>query len=139
MPRLTRYFIKAALIYFVLGLLIGVLLVAGSVIRVPPQVAALFPVYLHVLVVGWITQLIAGVAYWMFPKYSKESPRGNERLSWGVFILINVGLVLRIIAEPLVSTQPGSSIGWLLVVSALCQLLAGWGFVFNIWTRVKER
>ncbi len=139
MPRLTRYFIKAALIYFVLGLLIGVLLVAGSVIRVPPQVAALFPVYLHVLVVGWITQLIAGVAYWMFPKYSKESPRGNERLSWGVFMLINVGLVLRIIAEPLVSTQPGSSIGWLLVVSALCQLLAGWGFVFNIWTRVKER
>ena len=139
MPRLTRYFIKAALVYFVLGLLVGVLLVAGAVIRVPPQVATLFPVYLHVLVVGWITQLIAGVAYWMFPKYSKEAPRGNERLSWGVFILLNMGLVLRIIAEPLASGQPGGLLGWLLVVSALCQFLAGWGFVFNIWTRVKER
>src|SRR5690606_14282476 len=139
MPRLTRYFIRAALVYLVLGLLVGVLLVAGSVIPVPPQVATLFPVYLHLLVVGWITQLIAGVAYWMFPKYSKESPRGNERLSWGVFILLNVGLVLRIIAEPLVSGQPGGVMGWLLAVSAVCQLLAGWGFVFNIWTRVKER
>jgi heme/copper-type cytochrome/quinol oxidase subunit 1 len=139
MPRLTRYFIKAGMIYFVLGLLVGVLLVAGSVIQVPPQVAVLFPVYLHVLVVGWVTQLIVGVAYWMFPKYSKERPRGDERLGWVVFILLNIGLVLRIIGEPLVSTQPGSSMGWMLLISALCQLLAGWGFVFNTWTRVKER
>ncbi len=139
MPRLTRYFIKAGLIYFVIGLFVGVLLVAGPIIRLPPQLTALFPVYLHLLVVGWITQLIVGVAYWMFPKYSKEQPRGDAHLSWAIFVLLNTGLVLRFIVEPVVSAQPGDRLGWLLLISALCQLLAGWGFVFNIWARVKER
>lgn len=139
MPQLTRYFIKAGMIYFVLGLLAGVLLVAGPVIRIPPQIAALFPVYLHLLVVGWITQLIIGVAHWMFPKYSKEQPRGSERLGWATFVFINAGLILRVIGEPLVSTQPGGAAGWLLFVSALCQLVGGWAFVLNTWMRVKER
>ena len=139
MPRLARYFIRAGLIYFVVGLLLGALLVARPYVNVPPQVAAFSPVYIHVLVVGWVTQIIIGVAYWMFPKYSKEQPRGNEALGWAVFILLNAGLILRAIGEPLTSLQPDSGLGWILLVSALCQLLAGWGFVLNTWTRVKER
>jgi hypothetical protein len=34
------------------------------------------PVYLHLFMIGWVTQMIFGVAYWMFPRVSKENPRG---------------------------------------------------------------
>jgi len=48
-------------------------------------------------------------------------------------------LLLRVVGEPLVTTAPQLEVGWLLLVSALLQLLAGWGFIFNMWGRVKER
>ena len=139
MPPLTRYFIKTALIYFVLALLTGVLLLARSVIDLPTEIAALSPVYFHMLMVGWVTQLIFGMLFWMLPKFSKEKPRGNERLVWAAYILINSGLVLRIIGEPVDAVKPEWGLGWLLMLSAVLQLIGGWSFLVNAWSRVKER
>ncbi len=139
MPTITRYFIKAALLYLVAALLLGALLLLQSILKLPAALAAFNPVYFHLLMVGWVTQLIMGVAYWMFPKQSKERPRGAEWIGWMVLALLNIGLLLRLIAEPLQALHPDWNIGWLLAVSALAQLVAGWAFVANTWTRVKER
>lgn len=139
MPPITRVFIKAALVYFVIALLTGVLLVAAPWLPMPLWIAALNPVYFHLFMVGWVTQLIAGVAYWMFPKFSREEPRGSDRLAWSTFALLNVGLALRIIAEPINSLTPGGVWGYLLATAALLQWLGGVAFVANTWPRVKEK
>jgi hypothetical protein len=99
----------------------------------------LTPIYFHLLMVGWVTQLIFGVALWMFPKFSAAQPRGNERLGWATFWLLNVGLLLRVIGEPLVVLQPETAAGLLVALSAVLQWLAGMGFVLNTWPRVRER
>lgn len=137
MPSLTRLFIKTALVYFVAALLTGAIVAARSVFDWPPALAALSPVYFHLLMVGWITQLIFGVAHWMFPKYSKEMPRGSDRLSLAVYLLLNAGLILRAVGEPMQAAQPEAGWGWLLAASAVLQWLAGISFVANIWGRVK--
>ena len=132
MPLLTRTFIKTALVYLTLALLLGILLtlhVSNS----------FFPVYIHLLVFGWLTQLIFGVVYWMFPKYSSQLPRGREALSWVTYGALNIGLILRAIAEPLQASQPNNLSGTLLVVSAILQWLAGVAFIANTWQRVKEK
>ena len=67
MPLLTRTFIKTAMIYFALALVLGILLAVGVT-------NSLFPVYIHLLVFGWLTQLIFGVVFWMFPKYLQRTP-----------------------------------------------------------------
>jgi len=139
MPTLTRWFIKTALIYFVAALLTGVLVAARPVLALPDQIAALTPVYFHLLMVGWVTQLIFGVVHWMFPKYSQVLPRGYDWLGWAAYIFLNAGLLLRAIGEPLVALQPDAGFGWTLAVSAALQLLAGWSFIANAWPRVKER
>jgi hypothetical protein len=139
MPRLARWFIKAGLLYFVIALATGVLYQARTEIDLPTWVSTLNPVYVHLLAVGWITQLIIGVAYWMFPKFSKEQPRGSETLGWATFALLNAGLILRIASEPRVTMRAEPDLGWLLAVSALLQTAAGWLFVINTWSRVKER
>ena len=95
------------------------------------------PTDVHLLVVGWISQLIFGVAYWMFPRPLPGGPRGSERLGWAAFILINLGLLLRVVGEPLYAS--GRDTGALLAVSAACQLAAGWAFVLNTWPRVRGR
>jgi hypothetical protein len=137
MPPLTRWFLKTALIYLVVALLTGAVVAARNVWLLPPLVAAFTPVYFHLFMVGWVTQLIFGVVFWMFPKYSKEQPRGSERLGWATYLLLNTGLLLRAAGEPLNALQPGAFWGWLLVVSATLQWLAGLSFVANTWGRVQ--
>jgi heme/copper-type cytochrome/quinol oxidase subunit 1 len=139
MPRLTRYFIKTALLYLATALLLGLLLALRATVDLPAELLALSPVYFHLFMVGWIAQLIFGMLFWMLPKYSKERPRGHEQLAWAAYILINVGLILRVIGEPLNATQSEWGVGWLLVLSALLQLIGGWAFIGAAWPRVKER
>ena len=136
MPTLTRWFIKSAMLYLVAALALSVAMqlpLAGSM----PVLRRIWPTYLHLLVVGWLTQLIFGVAFWMFPKYSAARPRGSDQWGWATFALLNLGLILRAIAEPW--QGPGGSAAPLLVASAVAQLLAGLAFVVNTWPRVKER
>lgn len=136
LPTLTRWFIKSAMLYLMAALLLSIAL-QPPLRQELPFLAAMWPTYLHLLVLGWLTQLIFGVALWLFPKYSPSRPRGDERLSWASFLLLNLGLLLRAVAEP--SHALGYPVGALLIVAALAQLLAGWAFVLNTWPRVRER
>jgi hypothetical protein len=135
-PTLTRWFIKSAMLYLIVALILSVAMQSAVVGRLP-LLRAIWPTYLHLLVVGWLTQLIFGVAFWMFPKHALRPPRGSEWLGWATFALLNAGLILRLIAEPLHGL--GHRYPLLLVASAVTQLLAGWAFVANTWPRVRER
>lgn len=132
MPLLTRTFIKTGMVCLALALVLGILLALGVT-------NGLFPVYIHLLVFGWLTQLIFGVIFWMFPKYSAEKPRGSEALGWWTYALLNIGLLLRAVAEPIQSTRANPLSGWMLVLSAILQFLSGLLFVVNSWGRVKEK
>ncbi len=139
MPFITRLFIKSALLYFVAALIAALTLALNPLLVLPRFVTALGPVYFHLLMVGWVTQLIMGVAYWMFPKFTREKPRGHTWLIWATFLLLNSGLLLRVVAEPMRVLQTAAWWGWLLALSALLQWLAGLAFVANSWPRIKER
>lgn len=139
MPPLTRWYIKLALIYFVTALLLGAAQAAQAPLGLPRALAATGPAYIHLLVVGWITQMIFGVAYWMFPKFSNDAPRGVDSLAIATFVLLNAGLVIRVAVEPFHALHPEAGLGWLLAVAAVAQWLAGLGFVANTWTRVKAK
>ena len=133
---MTRWFIKSAMLYLIAALVVSVLMQSDLSLRVP-LLRVLWPTYLHLLVVGWLTQLIFGVAFWMFPKHPSAPPRGSDRLGWTCFVLLNIGLAIRLVAEPLQAL--GHPCVPLLVASAVTQLLAGWAFVANTWPRVRER
>lgn len=138
MPALTRWFIKTSFLYLALALISGVLLAVQALLNLN-ALSGIFPVYIHLLAFGWLTQLIFGVVFWMFPKYSKDQPRRSEILGWWTYALLNIGLLLRAIAEPINSVQPNPVSGWGLVASAMLQFFAGMTFVVNTWGRVKEK
>jgi len=133
----ARYFIRTALIYLLAAFLVGGLVLVNQGLQLHSRIGVLLPVFYHLLMVGWATQLICGVALWMFPVYSKEQPRGDERLGWFTYGTLNAGLLLRTIFEPLHIWVGGW--GWTLALSALLQVLAIWVFVIAIWPRVKVR
>lgn len=139
MPTLTRWFMKSALVYLAAALLLGVVLALPGTVVLPAFIQAMSPAYFHLFLVGWVTEMIFGVIYWMFPIITRERPRGNEKVGWASYIFLNTGLLLRVVGEPLTSAQPEAGFGWLLAVSAFLQWLSAVLFVFLAWPRVKER
>jgi hypothetical protein len=139
MHRQARTYIKSALVYLLAAFLVGGLLLVNQGLQLRIEIWAMLPVYYHLLTVGWLTQLICGVALWMFPPLSREQPRGNIRLGWVAYGGLNGGLLLRAVAEPLNAWRPQAVLGWMLVLAALLQLLAIWLLVAALWPRVKGR
>lgn len=140
MPQQIRWFIKSSMLCFVLAIAVWFLLAARSVLELPYFIASLKPVFYHLLMVGWVTQMIFGVSIWMFPSYSSDRRFGSETLVWVTWWTLNLGLLLRVLIEPMVSLLGSGAIwGWLLVTSALLQWFAGLVYVYNIWGRVKGK
>jgi len=139
MPPLTRWYIKSALVYLAAALLLALVLALPQAAQLPSFIRYLNPAYFHLFLVGWVTQMIFGVIYWMFPIITRARPRGNEQIGWASYILLNAGLLLRVVGEPLNATRPEAAYGWLLVASALLQWLAAVCFVYLAWPRIKEK
>lgn len=129
MPRLVRWLIRSALICLVAAL------VLGAVRALSPGnawLAGAWPVYLHLLVLGWLSQLVTGVAYWMFPRVERGAAPTDWR-GWAVFALLNSGLMIRVVTEPTMLHGP-----WL-PLAAVLQFLAMTIFAWSIWPRVRGR
>lgn len=139
MPLLTRFAVRTSLLYLVAALSLGLLLALEGSVALPVVVRSLAPVYFHLFMVGWVMQLIMGVAYWMFPKWSPTRPRGYERLAWTSYVGLNAGLLLRAAAEPAQAATGRPGWGLLLAVAAVLQWIAALAFVVNTWPRVQGR
>ena len=138
MPTLTRWFVRSGMAWLLVALASGILLASGVAARIPGTTVVLpYPTYLHLITVGWLTNLIFGVAFWMFPRYTAESPRGSDALGWASYVGLNAGLLLRLIGEP--AQLAGIDGRAALLASAGLQLVGGWAFVLNLWPRVKAR
>lgn len=134
----ARIYIRTALVYLVAAGLLGGALLAGEGLGWASALAPARPLFYHLLTVGFATQLIGGVALWMFPPLSRERPRGDERLGWAAYGLLNVGLLLRA-AEPFLAWRPGPWVRPALAASAIFQALAVWLLAATLWPRVKGR
>lgn len=136
MPKLTRWFLRAAIVNLVAALVLGVLLVFPAT---QPAFGGFGPVYIHLLVVGWATQMIFGVAIWMFPRRDPAVDHGGAWLGATCFVTTNAGLLLRAITEPAVARAPSELAAAGLTLAALLQLVAVLTFAVLAWPRVFVR
>jgi hypothetical protein len=127
------------MLYLVVGMIAGALYWIHVLQPVWPPLGALSPVYIHLLVVGWLTQLIFGVIYWMFPIISKSDMRGDPRLAWAAFILLNTGLLMRAFFEPWRVLSPNEANSAGLTLAAVIQVVAAYLIVLVCWPRVREK
>lgn len=129
MPRLSCWFIRAALIYLTLGFTFGALLLWHKGIPLHPMLWRLLPIHIEFLLLGWTMQLAFGIAFWILPRFHSE--RGNVALAWLTFGLFNAGVWLVGIGS-LFDTG-----GWLLLLGRTSETAAVIAFVWHAWPRVK--
>lgn len=130
MPRLSVWFIRASLIYLLLGFTFGALILAEKGISYYPAVWNLFPIHIEFLLIGWLVQLAMGVAFWIFPRFSLRSPRarGNEKLIWASLILVNIGILM-------VALQLWLPFAFLL--GRILEVSGAMIYMIGLWRRVK--
>lgn len=139
MPLVPRLFIKAGIAYLALTFLAGAILLALETVGHP--VSFIITVeHGHMGFVGWLVNTVIGVALWLLPLNRKAFPqtqgRYPEALARGSFVMLNVGLPLRLVVEPLHNSMPSLATESLLILAAVLQLVAilivGW----IAWNRV---
>lgn len=133
--------LRTSLLWLLVGFLIGGAMLTDRVL--PGQWRLwMAPSHAHMLFVGWFLQFAIGVAYWLLPRRrSAERPRGyvERTASLGV-VALNLGLLLRIAAEPAERTGLANDATLaLLGVSALLQVVAALVFVTQLWPRAGPR
>ena len=129
MPRLSCWFIRAALIYLVLGITLGSLLLFHKGIPFWPLVWRTLPTHIEFLLFGWIVQLVMGVGFWIFPRF--WTSRGNEKPAWVAFVLLNLGVWLSGVGLALGAPPVVVFLGRLSVMGAAA------AFAIHAWPRIK--
>ena len=151
MPKTSRAFVQTSSVCLCLGAILGAVLLVNRWLPLGAWTSALRPAHIQLLVVGWLTQLILGVAWWLFPplkvglRRDKPLPilrgqaqRGSEPLFWATFVGLNAGVLLRSVFEPLYLWTRAGIAGFLMGISGLFLLAAAMAFVANMWKRVRE-
>ncbi len=129
MPRLSYLFIRTLLVYLVLGFTFGSLILANKGVPFAPLVWTLLPIHIEFLILGWLTQLALGVAFWILPRLASNTPRGNERWSWTAFVLVNLGIALNV-------ASPYVGLTWLGLSARILQAVGVAAFAIGNWKRI---
>jgi len=140
MPHESRLFVKAGLVYLALTFVLGGLLLIGEGLgwAVPRALAV---EHAHLGGVGWLVNLVIGIALWMLPLNRERFPATQGRYPSGTvyacFVLLNGGLVVRLLAEPWYQFAANPVAAVLLVLAGIAQPLAIVLFVLIAWQRIR--
>ncbi|MFI5279094.1 MAG: hypothetical protein ACHQU1_01255 [Gemmatimonadales bacterium] len=100
MPRVSVWLIRASLLHLLTGAYLGAAYLSFKGTGWPLWAASHRPVHVEQMLMGWMVQLVIGVAYWILPSRTNAPPVSPERLMWLVFVLLNAGIVLAMLADP---------------------------------------
>jgi hypothetical protein len=136
MLLLHRTFIRLALVSLLLGVMTGALIELRQAFGYPPWPYAAVTIHTHLLTVGFLLNMVMGVAHWMFPRLpgATATRAARDPLAWANLVSLNVGLALR------VASEPWSGQAWanaLQAASAALQVAGVVFFLLAIWRRVR--
>lgn len=124
MSRLTILFIKSSLIYFAIAVLVGL-----DITFMPGHLGSMMPVHAHLMLLGWITMMIYGVAYHILPRFS-ASPLYSDKMANVQFYLAHIGLIGMAVSFAMRSYVDAG--GMLLIVFSIIEAISIILFVFNM-------
>ncbi len=133
--RYQRWMLRAAVVYFLVGVLLGLLMYLGQGVPGLAWTYRLYTTHVHILLVGSVMQTIMAVALWMFPR-RKEPPYWTpESQGLLLFWIFNLGVVLRSVTEPLAQDHP--ALFWASVAGVLLEITGFFYFAYLVLQRIR--
>lgn len=137
MHTIVRRFIKTAIGFLVVGLVLGGWMIARRELWNAPPSPYLVSAHTHALFVGFVMELILGMALWLFPRPAKDDERYSSRAvsaSYWLLTLSTAGRVAGEVARPLVDVV---ALRWFVVLCGLGQIAAMLLFFNAMWSRIR--
>jgi heme/copper-type cytochrome/quinol oxidase subunit 1 len=137
MHSLVRRYLKTAIIFLLIGLALGIWMMAERELRQRLSGGHLVSAHTHAILVGFVMMMILGVALWLFPRPAKDDIRYSPRAAEAAYWLLTVGTGIRIAGEV---ARPYSIALWLraAVFSAGLLQVAGLAvFFYTMWSRIR--
>jgi len=131
MPRLSRWFVRASLVYFVAGFTLGAVMLTGKAVTWPQMSRWLMAPHIEFLLIGWTVQLTMGVAFWILPRFEGGKSRGMVGAAWLAFALLNLGVLLTA-SEPFVHGA-----GFTRLSGRAAEAGAVVAFCLHAWPRIR--
>lgn len=125
MDWFAKAFIRASLIWFVLGITLGLAMAAH------PAWTIYRPAHAHMNLVGFVTMMIFGIGYQMLPRFFGH-PIHSRKFAVAHIWLANVGLAFLVIGFMLAPHVGSRSVPVTAGGGALWAIGA-YGFVYNMW------
>ena len=135
MPHLSRLFIRFALVYLIVGFILGGLLLTAKAGLVDQRVWGWLLPHADIMLVGWLVQLAMGVSFWILPRMRRDY-RGHIVLAWISFFLLNGGLIVGSGLTLGSVWFPGNWMMMVYVSGLVTQGLAVCLFVVYAWPRI---
>lgn len=127
----TRY-TSASIIFFLTGCILG----AFMFLR-PGNIYSIMPAHAHINLVGFVSVMIFGVSYHMFPRFAGRSLY-SIKIARTQFKLLNIGLIGMVLLFAL-ADRSGMTYRLLLPVFGVI-LAASFGlYIYNIWKTIDRK
>jgi len=137
MNTLVRRFIKTALFFLIIGLLLGAwMLVQRELHGIWPP-AYVVSAHKHVIFVGFVIFMILGVALWLFPKPLRGDTRYRPVLIETVYWLMLGGTLFRFTGEWLRAYNDIPWLSWMVLFAGLAQVAGLLLYVWTMWYRIR--
>ena len=137
MYSLVRRYIKTAIAFLVIGLAIGVWMIARRELygayATPFETSA----HTHALLVGFVMEMILGVALWLFPRPEKGNVRYSPRVAETAYWLLTVGTAVRVVGELARPFTASLILRWLIVLCGVGQTAGLMLFFYTMWPRIR--
>jgi len=125
MEWFIKAFIRASLLWFAAGIILGV------AIAVHPPWIIYRPAHAHMNVVGFLTMLVFGVGYQLLPRLFGH-PLHSNRLAVAHLFCANLGLAGLVLGF-LIQPSTGADARWVTAGGGLLFALGAMFWVYNLW------
>jgi cbb3-type cytochrome oxidase subunit 1 len=128
MEWFVKAFVKASLAWLALGVTLGVAMAAH------PAWTVYRPAHMHMVLLGFVTMMIFGVAYHVIPRFA-GFPLHSRRAAAAQWWISNSGLALMVggfFARPN-AFDPGTLI---LAIGGVLAASGAYTFVYNVWRTI---
>jgi hypothetical protein len=130
MPVHSARLVRAALLWFAAGTLLGALLLAAKGWPALGPLYVLRPVHREIVLVGWLVQLVVGVATWILPRLPGRARDADAGWAGAVLVLLNAGVLLA-------AAGAGGGGPRLLVLGRAAELAAVVLVLVSLWPRAR--